>query len=70
MCIRRFALRLDILRRLRGYRRIFNIKEKGTRHGGRIIFVDEGINLNEYVSFLETVPKRNHRKISNNKHSQ
>ena len=40
-----------------GYRRIFNIKEKGTRHGGRIIFVDEGINLNEYVSFLETVPK-------------
>ena len=26
-----------------GYRRIFNIKEKGTRHGGRIIFVDEGI---------------------------
>ena len=40
-----------------GYRRIFNIKEKGTRHGGRIIFVDEGINLNAYVSFLETVPK-------------
>ena len=40
-----------------GYRRIFNIKEKGTCHGGRIIFVDEGINLNEYVSFLETVPK-------------
>ncbi|TBW90330.1 6-carboxyhexanoate--CoA ligase, partial [Staphylococcus hominis] len=26
-------------------------------YGGRIIFVDEGINLNAYVSFLETVPK-------------
>lgn len=41
-----------------GYNRIFNIKKKNTRKGGRIIFVDEKIDLNEYINFLEEVPKQ------------
>jgi pimeloyl-CoA synthetase len=41
-----------------GYNRVFNIKKKNTRKGGRIIFVDEKIDLNEYIKFLEEVPKQ------------
>lgn len=41
-----------------GYNRIFNIKKKNTRQGGRIIFVDEKIDLNNYIVFLEEIPKQ------------
>lgn len=41
-----------------GYNRIFNIKNKNTRVGGRIIFVDEKIDLKKYIAFLEEVPKQ------------
>ncbi|MDW4100672.1 6-carboxyhexanoate--CoA ligase [Staphylococcus saprophyticus] len=41
-----------------GYNRIFNIKKKNTRQGGRIIFVDEKIDLNNYIVFLEETPKQ------------
>lgn len=41
-----------------GYHRIFNIKEAGTRHGGRIIFVDDNLNMSDYIHFLECTPKR------------
>lgn len=40
-----------------GYHRIFNIKKKATRQGGRIIFVDDHIDLNQYITFLESIPK-------------
>lgn len=40
------------------YNRIFNIKKKNTRQGGRIIFVDEKIDLNKYIAFLQEVPKQ------------
>lgn len=41
-----------------GYNRVFNIKKKNTRQGGRIIFVDEKIDLNNYIVFLEEIPKQ------------
>ncbi|MCG7337893.1 6-carboxyhexanoate--CoA ligase [Staphylococcus sp. ACRSN] len=41
-----------------GYHRIKNIKQSNSRHGGRIIFVDDTINLDEYRHFLETIPKK------------
>ena len=41
-----------------GYNRIFNIKKANTRHGGRIIFVDEQIDVNKYIAFLEEIPKQ------------
>ncbi|RIN08231.1 6-carboxyhexanoate--CoA ligase, partial [Staphylococcus xylosus] len=31
---------------------------KNTRVGGRIIFVDEKIDLKKYIAFLEEVPKQ------------
>ncbi|CDR22602.1 6-carboxyhexanoate--CoA ligase [Staphylococcus argenteus] len=42
----------------RGYHRLFNIKKVNTRHGGRIIFVDDDLDLNSYISFLESTPKQ------------
>ncbi|MCS5348941.1 6-carboxyhexanoate--CoA ligase [Staphylococcus aureus] len=41
-----------------GYHRLFNVKEPNTRHGGRIIFVDDNLDLNSYISFLESTPKQ------------
>ncbi|MEM5398265.1 6-carboxyhexanoate--CoA ligase [Staphylococcus gallinarum] len=41
-----------------GYHRIFNIKSEGTRIGGRVIFVDEAIDLKGYIAFLEQLPKQ------------
>ncbi|CDR64117.1 TPA: 6-carboxyhexanoate--CoA ligase [Staphylococcus argenteus] len=41
-----------------GYHRLFNIKKANTRHGGRIIFVDDDLDLNSYISFLESTPKQ------------
>lgn len=41
-----------------GYNRIFNIKKKNTRKGGRVIFVDENIDIKNYIEFLETTPKQ------------
>ena len=40
-----------------GYHIIFNIKKKATRQVGRIIFVDDHIDLNQYITFLESIPK-------------
>ena len=34
-----------------GYHRLFDIKPVNTRYGGRIIFVDDCIDLNHYISF-------------------
>lgn len=41
-----------------GYHRIKNIKQTGSRHGGRVIFVDDTLNLDAYRNFLETLPKK------------
>ncbi|MCG9803815.1 6-carboxyhexanoate--CoA ligase [Staphylococcus argenteus] len=41
-----------------GYHRLFDIKKANTRHGGRIIFVDDDLDLNSYISFLESTPKQ------------
>ncbi|WP_281190739.1 6-carboxyhexanoate--CoA ligase [Staphylococcus schleiferi] len=41
-----------------GYHRIHQIKAVGTRQGGRIIFVDDRIHLEHYVTFLEQQPKQ------------
>lgn len=41
-----------------GYHRIHNMKPSGTRYGGRVIFVDESLPLEAYVSFLQQQPKR------------
>ncbi|MCD8899504.1 6-carboxyhexanoate--CoA ligase [Staphylococcus gallinarum] len=41
-----------------GYQRIKNIKKKGSRNGGRIIFVDNTINLEAYRNYLEILPKK------------
>jgi 6-carboxyhexanoate--CoA ligase len=41
-----------------GYHRLFDIKPVNTRYGGRIIFVDDCIDLNHYISFLESTPKQ------------
>ncbi|MDN5188446.1 6-carboxyhexanoate--CoA ligase [Staphylococcus aureus] len=41
-----------------GYHRLFDIKTVNTRYGGRIIFVDDCIDLNHYISFLESTPKQ------------
>ncbi|MBO0926958.1 6-carboxyhexanoate--CoA ligase [Staphylococcus sp. 30400_3112M30941] len=41
-----------------GYHRLFDIKPINTRYGGRIIFVDDSIDLNHYISFLESTPKQ------------
>lgn len=42
---------------LLGYNRIFNIKNKNTRQGGRVIFVDRSIDIEKYIEFLENKPK-------------
>lgn len=40
-----------------GYVRITNMKEKGSVRGGRVFFVKtEGLNLNEYINYLERQP--------------
>ena len=39
-----------------GYHRLFDIKPVNTRYGGRIIF-DDRIDLNHYISFLESTSK-------------
>ena len=40
-----------------GYVRITNMKGKGSARGGRVFFVKtEGLNLNEYINYLERKP--------------
>ncbi|MCT6543982.1 6-carboxyhexanoate--CoA ligase, partial [Staphylococcus aureus] len=41
-----------------GYHLLFDIKPVNTRFGGRIIFVDNRIDLYHYISFLERSPQQ------------
>ncbi len=41
----------------KGYCRLYQVKEVGSRNGGRVIFVEEAIDLNNYRRFLEQEPK-------------
>jgi len=39
-----------------GYTRIPNIKEKGSKSGGRAFFVKEGVSVEEIIHYLEKMP--------------
>ncbi|ARJ50796.1 6-carboxyhexanoate--CoA ligase [Staphylococcus lutrae] len=41
-----------------GYHRIQKMKPSGTRDGGRVIFVDSDIAMNDYLAFLQQQPKQ------------
>ncbi|MTV21473.1 6-carboxyhexanoate--CoA ligase [Staphylococcus delphini] len=42
----------------RGYHRIHHLKPVGTRDGGRVIFVDETLQIDDYIAFLQQQPKQ------------
>lgn len=39
-----------------GYVRIPNIKEKGKTHGGRVFFINEGVDKRKIIEYLEKTP--------------
>lgn len=41
-----------------GYYRLHHMKPPQSRDGGRVIFVEEDIDLEDYIHFLEETPKR------------
>ncbi len=41
-----------------GYHRLYNVKEDNSRAGGRIVFVEDSLNIEDYTEFLELVPKQ------------
>lgn len=40
-----------------GYHRLHHLKEDNTREGGRVIFADENIDIQDYIHFIEEIPK-------------
>ncbi|MCU5746304.1 6-carboxyhexanoate--CoA ligase [Staphylococcus sp. SQ8-PEA] len=41
-----------------GYHRLYHVKEDHSRAGGRIIFVNDDIAINDFIEFLEIIPKQ------------
>lgn len=42
----------------RGYHRLHHIKPAATCYGGRVIFVDDTLPMDDYISFLQQQPKQ------------